>query len=200
MFQLTQSFRPRLLLAVAAVAALGAASSSQAVLFTATAVLSGPAESPPNASPGTGFTQVDYDTVAHTMRVQTTFSGLIGPTTASHIHAATAVPGVGTAMVATQTPSFAGFPLGVTSGSMDTTFDMTLSTSYNPSFITAHGGTVATAETFFIQSLNDGTAYLNIHSSTFPGGEIRGFLLVPAPSGAALLGLAGLVATRRRTR
>ncbi|MBC7773232.1 MAG: CHRD domain-containing protein [Pyrinomonadaceae bacterium] len=188
------------MLAVGVAAVLGAASASQAILFTATTTLSGAAEAPPNGSPGTGVGRVDYDTVARTMRVRTTFSGLLGTTTAAHIHAATAVPGVGTAMVATQTPSFAGFPLGVTSGSMDTTFDMSLASSYNPAFIAAHGGTVATAEAFFIDSLNNGTAYLNLHTTSFTSGEIRGFLQVPAPSAAALLGLGGLIPARRRTR
>ena len=66
--------------------------------------------------PRTGFATVVYDDLAHTLSVDASFSGLLGTTTAAHIHAATAVPGVGTAGVATQTPSFVGFPLGVTSG------------------------------------------------------------------------------------
>ena len=40
--------------------------------------------------------------------------------------------------------------------------------------------------------LNAGQAYLNIHTSNFPGGEIRGFL-TPEPTTTLLLG-AGLVA------
>lgn len=190
----------RLSAMVAAAAVVGAVSSSHAVLITVSAPLSGAAEAPPNASPATGFGQVDFDTDTHMMRVQAIFNGLLGNTTASHIHAATAVPGVGTAMVATQTPSFTGFPLGVTSGSMDTTFDMTLASSYNAAFITAHGGTVSTAEAFLITSLTSGTAYLNIHSTFAPGGEIRGFLQVPSPGAAAILALGGLVTVRRRSR
>jgi hypothetical protein len=93
------------------------------------------------------------------MRVEVTFSGLLGTTTASHIHAATATPGMGTAMVATTTPTFPGFPLGVTSGTYDQTFDMTLASSFKPAFITAHGGTVASAEAALAASLADGTAY-----------------------------------------
>ncbi len=135
--------------------------------------LSGANEAPPVTSSGTGNATV---TLAGTMmRVQASFSGLTGTTTAAHIHAPTAVSGTGTAGVATQTPSFTGFPLGVTNGTYDVTFDMTLASSYNPSFITAHGGTTASAFEVLKTALNNGTAYFNIHTSSFPGGEIRGF-------------------------
>ena len=133
-------------------------------------------------SPGTGFTTVTYDNIAHTLRVQVTFSGLVANTTASHIHSATAVPGAGNAGVAAQAPSFAGFPLGVTSGSMDNTFDLTLATSWNPAFITANGGSPGSAEIALFNGMIQGRAYLNIHSTQFTGGEIRGFLQpVPEP-------------------
>lgn len=50
-----------------------------------------------------------------------------------------------------------------------------------------------------IEQLFDGRFYLNIHSGQFTGGELRGNLVVvPAPAGAALLGLAGLIGVRRR--
>jgi hypothetical protein len=196
---MTRSIDSRLLFAAVAAVGFAGASAAHATVVSFTAPLSGPAESPPNASPGTGLSQVDFDTVAHTMHVHTSFSGLLGNTTASHIHSATAVPGAGTAIVATQLPSFTGFPLGVTSGTFDNTFDMTLASSYNPAFITAHGATPASAEAFLLQSCMDGTAYMNVHSTSFPGGEIRGFLqVVPAPGTAALLALGGVLATRRR--
>src|ERR1035437_2093860 len=81
------------------------------------AILNGPSEFPPNASPGTGFATVTIDQVVNTMLVDVTFAGLAGTTTASHIHCCTAVPDTGTAGVATTTPTFTGFPSGVTSGS-----------------------------------------------------------------------------------
>ena len=147
---------------------------SQAQIYTA--ILSGPAEQPPNNSPGTGKGTV---TITGTMmRVEATFSGLLAGVTASHIHAATTVPGAGTAGVATTTPTFTGFPSGVTFGTYDRTFDMTLTSSYNSAYITANGGTAASAFTALKNALNNGTSYLNIHSSSFPGGEIRGFLLI----------------------
>jgi hypothetical protein len=188
---------------VAAAAALCCAGAAPAGLVVYTANLDGPSESPPNASPGTGHAEVDFDLTTHFMRVRVTFSGLLGTTTASHIHSATAIPGTGTALVATQTPTFVNFPLGVTAGSYDMTFDTSLDSTWNPAFVTAHGGTVAVAEAFFASSLDAGTAYLNIHTTVVPGGEIRGFLqAVPEPSSLALLGAgcAGLAGWLRRRR
>jgi hypothetical protein len=138
--------------------------------------LSGPAEVPVNSSPGTGKSLITIDAVANTMRVQTTFSGLLAGVSASHIHAATAVGGTGTAGVATTTPTFTGFPSGVTAGTYDHTFNMLLSTSYNPSYVTNNGGTPASAFAALRTAISAGKSYHNIHSTLFPGGEIRGFL------------------------
>ena len=165
----------------------------QAQTFVYDANLSGPAESPANASPGTGFGEVTVDLATNVLTVQVNFSGLTGTTTASHVHAPTATPGTGTAGVATQTPTFVGFPLGVTAGSYNHTFDMTLDSTWNSSYETANGGTASGADTAFVQALADGTAYLNIHTQVFPGGEIRGFLLpVPEPATIALLAIGGI--------
>jgi len=138
--------------------------------------LSGPNEVPVNNSPGVGKALVTIDAVANTMRVQATFSGLVAGVTASHIHAPTAVAGTGTAGVATTTPTFTGFPSGVTSGTYDRTFDMLLASSYNPSFVTNNGGTPAAAFAVLRAAIAAGKSYLNIHSTSFPAGEIRGFL------------------------
>lgn len=174
---------------------------SQASIIVFTESLSGPQESPPQASPGTGNAIITLNTGAQTLHVVVTFSGLLGTTTASHIHCCTALPGVGTAGVATTTPTFAGFPLGVTSGSYDNVLDLTLTTSYNPAFVTAQGG-LAGAEAALIAGMLAGDTYINIHSTFAPGGEIRGFLpaAAPEPTTIALLGigLAGFAVSRRR--
>jgi hypothetical protein len=190
--------------AVGIAAALACATAAQATITVYSVTLNGASESPPNASPGVGSGTVTIDTVANTMAVDLTFSGLLGNTTASHIHAPTASPFTGTAGVATTTPTFPGFPLGVTSGSYSNVFDLLMSSSYNPAYITANGGTPASAEAALLSSIAAGKAYLNIHTTVVPGGEIRGFLVaVPEPATwmTMLLGFAaiGFAFRRRRT-
>lgn len=172
---------------------------AEALPIVYVASLSGPAESPPVASPGTGFTTVTIDTTAHTLQVEVSFSDLVGTTTAAHIHCCTAVPNDGNVGVATPTPSFPLFPVGVTSGSYDEIFDLTDPASFNAAFVTANGGTAAGAEAALAQGLAEGRAYLNIHTSAFGGGEIRGFLAVPEPASLPLLG-AGLLLMAVRQR
>jgi hypothetical protein len=166
------------------------------------AILDGPSESPANASPATGFTEVDYDDVAHSLTIDVTFSGLLGTTTASHIHAPTAIAFTSTANVATTTPYFTGFPIGVTSGSFHTVLDLTQASSYNAGGF--DGGSPATQEPALTSAIAAGKAYLNIHSSVFGGGEIRGFLVpfVPEPSTLTLaaLGVVGMGYFARRRR
>ncbi len=178
----TRFAQPRRILALALVAALSGFAVANAAVTTYTCLLDGASESPPNASPGTGFGIVDIDPVAHTMRVRANFSGLLGNVTASHIHAPTAVAFAGTAGVATTTPTFAGFPLGSTFGTYDNTLDMTLASSYNPSYVTANGGTTAGAEAALFAAIAAGKAYLNIHSSVVGSGEIRGFPILGGPT------------------
>ncbi len=161
-----------------------------------TAVLSGSAEEPSNDSPGSGTATVTIDFDQNTMRVQENFSDLLANVTVSHIHCCTDEPRAGLAGVATVTPTFTGFPSGVMSGVYDHTFDMTDAASYNAAFITANGGTVDGAFTALVAGLNSGHAYANIHTTMFPGGEIRGFLApIPEPEAYAML-LAGLVLVR----
>ena len=179
--------------------ALSAVASAAPMVFST--VLTGANEVPPNASAGTGVAVVSLD--GNVLFVTTTFSGLTGNTMASHIHCCSG-PGVN-AMVATTTPTFPGFPLGVQSGSYSMSFDLTLASSYNPAFITANGGTVAGAQAAFTAGLQAGLTYFNIHTNIFPGGEIRGQLqAVPEPATLILLGI-GIAggagrAMRRRLR
>jgi CHRD domain len=173
----TRLSKQQALLAIATAVLVGFAPAARAAIVSYTANLDGPSESPPNASPGIGLAVVDVDASANTMHVHVNFTGLVGTTTASHIHAPTLVALTGTAGVATTTPYFAGFPIGVTSGTYDNTLDMTLASSYNSSFVTSSGGTVPLAEAALFAAIAAGKAYLNVHSNVYPGGEIRGFLV-----------------------
>lgn len=153
----------------------GLATASHAGQISATTALSGANENPANSSPGTGSAIVTVDTTNHLLRVTVNFSGLTTNTVAAHIHCCTSAPN--NTGVATTVPAFAGFPLGVTSGSLDQTYDMTSAGTWNAAFVTANGGTPAGAEAAFTGGLSTGQTYLNIHTSQFPGGEIRGFLV-----------------------
>ena len=158
-----------------AVAALATAPSANAALILFTANLTGLQEVPANASPASGNGTALLDNVANTITVNESWSGLVGPATASHIH--TGAVGVNGAV----TFAFASVP-AATSGSIpQQVFAMTAAQ---------------------ITALTTGGMYMNIHDAVFPGGEIRGQLLaVPEPSTAALLVAAALgMAARRRRR
>jgi hypothetical protein len=165
----------------------GLAGLSYGATITFSEPLSGANENPVVNTPATGFTTVTLDTVTELLTIDLTFTDLTSDTTAAHIHCCVSPPG--NAGVATVLPAFPGFPLGVTSGTYMGVLDLSLASSYNPAFITANGGTVASAEAAFTAGFENDMAYLNIHTTQNPGGEIRA-VLTPEPVPAALAGLA----------
>jgi len=158
-----------------------------------TATLDGLQENPAVVTPGSGTATVTHDPLAHTLAVDIDFQNLIGTTTAAHIHAPAAI-GVN-AGVATQTPFFVGFPIGVTSGSYFHVLDLTDPASFSGTFLANNGGTPASAEAALGLFLDGGLAYVNIHTTFRPGGEIRGQLSkvsTPVPEPGTYVAMAGL--------
>jgi CHRD domain len=154
-----------------AIATIIAAQASAAV-WTFNDPMTGSQEVPANASPALGNINGKYDDVSNLITYSMTWSGLTGTTNNAHFHSAP----IGVAGGVQIGP--AGFPLGVTAGSFGSSHVLS-----------------AAQET----QLMTGLWYFNIHSTTFSGGEIRGQItLVPAPGAAAVFGLAGLLAARRR--
>ena len=133
----------------------------------------------------------------------------MGTLTAAHIHGPTTFAEAGTAGVMTATPTFPGTPTGVNTGSFDQTFDYDLASSWNASFLNGNprNGDTSLAFATLITAIADGKAYLNLHSTSVPGGEIRTFFQlapVPEPQTYALmlagLGVLGWAARRKQQR
>jgi len=152
------------------------AASANGALWKFNVFMDGLQETPPVATPGSGTAMVLYNDVTGLMDVNGTFSGLIGNTTAAHVH--------GFAPVGT--PAGVIFPLTVSPGTSGTV---------------SGSGTIGDSA-----SVLAGLTYINIHSTFRTGGEIRGQIagpmLIPEPAAAALLaiGAAGMLASRRRSR
>jgi hypothetical protein len=154
---------------------------------------------------GTGSVVVEYDDVEHTLRIIANWMGLTGLTSIAHIHCCTPQPGSGTAGVAVTPGTLPGFPTGLTAGTYTSPLiDLDLASSFTTTFVnTFGGGTIAGATNALLTGMAIGTAYFNVHTSVFPGGEIRGFLQKVPEAGTlplVLLSLAGWAGLRARRR
>jgi hypothetical protein len=162
------------------------------------ATLMGGNEVPANASTASGTILITLQSTQ--LNVTESFFGLTGGVAAAaHIHCCAAA-GV-SALVAVP---FVAFP-ATTAGSYTHSFDLTLTSTYNSTFLTSSGGTASGAQATLMAGLNSGLAYANIHDAVYPGGEIRGQLatvIAPEPSTVALTaaGFLALVAAARRKR
>jgi len=155
---------------------------------------------------GTGNATVFFNETAKTIRVQFSYAGLTGNPTNGHIHAASsAVPytfanpnptvalGFG---VGSGAPGYSSSPPGP-SGSYDRTFDVSALTfalpappTWSSGFRTNHAGlTIDQLNAKFVEYMNTGKAYINLHTSANGNGEIGGFFTVvtPEPGHWALL-------------
>jgi hypothetical protein len=109
--------------------------------------LTGLKDVPPNASPATGTLIGTFNNTTDVLSFTILFNGMTAGTTAAHFH------GPGSALVnAPVLIPFPGFPTGVTSGMYSNSFVLT-----------------PLQKTYFL----GGLLYVNIHTTTIPGGEIR---------------------------
>lgn len=124
-------------------------------VYPFTNIFTGGQEAPPNNSTARGIITGTYNDATNTISYTITFSGLTTPTVAAHFHAP-APRGVAAAVIIPH----AGFPTGVTAG------------TYSHSDVLT-----AQQEAWLFQGL----MYSNIHTTTFPGGEIRAQITLGAP-------------------
>jgi hypothetical protein len=164
------------------------------------AIASGPAESPPNASFGTSLVTIEISDTQ--LLIEAPFRDLSSDSTVAHIHCCTADAFTGTAGVALP---LTGFPTGVRAAEYSAAFPLYEEATYDANFLAANGGTAQGAASALVDGINAHEAYVNIHTTAYPNGEIRGFIVaapVPEPAEWAMLGagLGGLLWLSRRRR
>lgn len=143
--------------------------------------LNGLQEIPINASPAAGSMQITIDDTAGLMTYQFTAFNLSGSFAAAHIHSA--LPGVnGPVVFNLVTPADYSGPV---------TFGPSVTVA-NSWALLGQNETIASALAAQINA-SPWSYYVNIHTSTFPGGEIRGQLApIPEASTWAMMA-AGLI-------
>lgn len=161
---------------LAALIALAVPQSGQADLFQFNVSLDGSQEVPANGSLGTGTATVLFDNVSGLMTVNGSFSGLTAPVSVAHVHGF-APAGVNAGV------QFALTPSGGTSGTL------------------SGAGFIGPGD---FANVLAGLTYINVHTSAFPGGEIRGQIAnpiaVPEPTFAGILGLGAACVWLRRKK
>jgi len=176
----------RLTVASVAVAALStAASAGSSTTFSFP--LGGDQQNPPVSTSAFGTGSITYDTNTMTFDIEILVEGIttglllgVGPnSTPLHIHNAPAGSngGIVVDLGLFGTLENVGGPFGGGTGFR----------------YTASGLSINGQES----NLFDGNLYVNIHTTSFGGGEIRG-QIVPAPAAVSLLGLGGLATLRRK--
>src|SRR5215510_11540028 len=124
----------------------------------------------PNAifSEGTGSFRAEIDEDAQTITYELTYSGLSAPALAAHIHFGNRfnARGISAFLCGGSKPAC---PPG-------TTTEATVTGTIHPADVIgpANQGIARGQFDRLVQALREGVAYANVHTSTFPSGEIRG--------------------------
>jgi hypothetical protein len=151
--QMTVSISRRTLMLLAGLALAGTVSLAQAAPVSFTVPLTGDQQVPPVQTPGSGTAKLTYDSSTHVVTWNITFSGLTSQATMAHFHG----------------PAPAGKNAGVKvwisqKGNMDLTSPLS-------------GQATLSADD--AQMFESGNMYINVHTKTNPGGEIRGQVMPP---------------------
>jgi len=160
-------------------------------------VRNGPEADGSTNSPGTGFGTVTLDTDTNLLSYDFSWSGLVGDLTRLHIHGpASADASNPQHVVEIFGPPEVPAELATTAGNVSGAFELQTLEQIGFDPIEAE---------FIIETLINGQAYLNVHTSVFGTGEIRGNLgtpvtqSIPEPNAAWLYGLGlSALAIRRR--
>jgi hypothetical protein len=124
-------------------------------------------------SPGKATLQVDLNKNANSLTYSLTYSGLIAPITQAHIHfGKNHVAGGIMVFLCTNLAPPAGVPLPPACPANGGTVSGTL-TAANVIAIPGQGVPAGNFDAL-VAALESDTAYANIHSTSFPAGEIRG--------------------------
>jgi len=149
----------------------GQLSTNSGTVINYAAELRGANEVPPNSSTAFGSAFVSIDTISKIMTFEVTTTGIVSPTL-SHIHGPNGPAGTNASVIINFATSASQIPNGRAKGTVDLTtlaqanYDALINTPQN--------------------------LYVNVHSTAFPGGEIRGQLTTAKELD---LGVAGKVGT-----
>ena len=146
--------------------------------FRYTADLKGSTVSPPTGSTALGHVVVIIDEDLHKMQILTEFNGLAGAVTEAHLHGPTAEVFAGTADIITPSPRPPAFP---PASLRAITFHRSSTSNPRRRLIPRSWPPTGLSVTDPMQALFDaldaGKAYFDIHTTAFPDGEIRGFVV-----------------------
>jgi hypothetical protein len=122
-------------------------------IYVGKTTMSGSQETPAVTTSGTGTVEATYNRLTKTLNYKVTFSGLTGAAAAAHIHG----PGEG-GIAAGVLQAFVGFPAAAAG--------------------TYSGSLYVDGVKIQENELLNHRYYVNIHTAMFPGGEIRGQIIL----------------------
>lgn len=164
---------PTLIIAMVTTASLLGFQADAELITVTDIILDGFQPVPPTGSLGSGIASMVIDTSTRFITIEGMFWGLEGDVIFGHLH--------GPARIG-QNSNIVITPLFIEGDFMRSgTFSVTHRVS-----------------PFQLNAILDSRSYINIHSTAFPDGEIRGQVVVPTPGGLGFVAMGALIAIRRK--